>query len=61
MVASFLKLRTLAGDNIRGEQLGRDKYEPIFERNKVDFTGFDILNDLLILENQIPKTTSIRA
>lgn len=47
-------LRTLAGDNIRGEQLGRDKYEPIFERNKVDFTGFDILNDLLILENQIP-------
>lgn len=28
-------LRTLAGDNIRGEQLGRDKYEPIFERNKL--------------------------
>lgn len=47
-------LRTLAGNNLRGERLGRDKYEPIFERNKVDFTGFDILNDLLILENQIP-------
>ncbi|GLJ05340.1 hypothetical protein SUGI_0016450 [Cryptomeria japonica] len=43
--------------------LGRDKfpvaeavnyYEPIFERYKIDYTGFHILNDILMLENQIP-------
>lgn len=44
-------LRTLAGEEL---PVANEYYEPIFERNKVDFAGFDILNDILMLENQIP-------
>jgi len=45
-------LRTLGGNKLVWE--GNDNYEPIFERRKIEFTGFDILNDILMLENQIP-------
>lgn len=31
-------------------------YEPIFERNTIYYTGFDILNDILMLKNQIHVT-----
>lgn len=46
--------RTLGEETSIGQ--GSDKYEPIFESTKIDFTGFDILNDILMLENQIPLT-----
>lgn len=46
-------LRTLGGDKFPVEDASK-YYEPIFERNKIDYTGFDILNDILMLENQIP-------
>lgn len=44
-------LRTLGGDNSPGEN--RD-YEPLFQSRKINYTGIDILNDILKLENQIP-------
>lgn len=48
-------LRTLGGDKFPVADAS-NYYEPIFERNKIDYTGFDILNDILMLENQIPIT-----
>ncbi|GLJ49528.1 hypothetical protein SUGI_1049700 [Cryptomeria japonica] len=46
-------LRTLGGEIFPVMESG-NCYEPIFERNKIDYTGFDILTDILMLENQIP-------
>lgn len=46
-------LRTLGGDDELFRE-GSNYYEPIFERRKIQFTGFDILNDILKVENQIP-------
>jgi hypothetical protein len=44
-------LRTLSGDILPGAS---NYYEPLFEKNKIRYTGMDILNDILKLENQIP-------
>lgn len=52
-------LRTLGGDNFPVPNAS-NYYEPIFERNKIDYTGFDILNDILMLENQIPVTVLLK-
>ena len=46
-------LRTLAGHKFSVAETS-NYYEPIFNRNKIDFTGFDIIKDILMLENQIP-------
>lgn len=46
-------LRTLGGDKFPVAEAS-NYYDPVFERNKIDYTGFDILNDFLMLENQIP-------
>lgn len=47
-------LRTLGGDKFLEGHEASNSYEPVFDRNKIDFTGFDFLNDILKLENQIP-------
>lgn len=52
-------LRTLGGDKFPVADAS-NYYEPIFERNKIDYTGFDILNDILMLENQIPVTVLLK-
>ena len=46
-------LRTLAGHKFSVAETS-NYYVPIFDRNKIDFTGFDIIKDILMLENQIP-------
>lgn len=46
-------LRTLGKENFPVAEAS-NYYEPVFERNKIDYTGFDILCDILMLENQIP-------
>lgn len=47
-------LRTLGGDKFLEGREASNSYEPVFDINKIDFTGFDFLNDILMLENQIP-------
>lgn len=51
-------LRTLRGDILHHElfswMTNGDYYEPLFQVKKINYTGFDILNDILKLENQIP-------
>jgi len=46
-------LRTLGGDEISLAEAGQC-YDPIFGGNKIEFASSDILNDILMLENQIP-------
>ncbi|KAH9307422.1 hypothetical protein KI387_035333 [Taxus chinensis] len=46
-------LRTLGGESFPVAEASKC-YDPIFERNKIDYTGFDILCDILMLENQVP-------
>ncbi|KAH9307428.1 hypothetical protein KI387_035339 [Taxus chinensis] len=46
-------LRTLGGEKFPVADAS-SFYEPLFERNRIDYTGFDILNDILMLENQVP-------
>lgn len=46
-------LRTLAGHKFSVAETS-NYYQPIFDRNKIDFTGFDIIKDILMLENQFP-------
>lgn len=51
-------LRTLSGDILDHEMfswmMNGDYYEPLFQVKKINYTGFDILHDILKLENQIP-------
>eukprot|EP00253_Pinus_taeda_P009589 PITA_09589 len=44
-------LRALGRDHSPGEN---EYYEPLFQSRKINYTGIDILNDILKLENQIP-------
>jgi hypothetical protein len=48
-------LRTLGGvSGVGGVDDGSESYEPIFREKKIWFAAHDILNDILMLENQIP-------
>lgn len=46
-------LRTLSGDKVFGAEAD-ECYDPIFGKDKLQFARYDILYDILILENQIP-------